>query len=93
MCGIIDEQRKKQDAASQRTSSSRFVSTESLHSSTPMRHSAGSSSSNATGDMGMRSRIEKLVILDRTTDLVTPLLTQFTYEGLLDEILGVRLSA
>ncbi|KAJ9064212.1 Vacuolar protein-sorting-associated protein 33 [Entomophthora muscae] len=33
---------------------------------------------------------EALVLLDRTSDLVTPLLTQLTYEGLLDEHLKVR---
>ncbi|KAI0232501.1 Vacuolar protein-sorting-associated protein 33 [Massospora cicadina] len=52
-------------------------------------------------DMLHRLRMEKgggtnpgalgaLVILDRTSDLVTPLLTQLTYEGLLDERLKVQ---
>lgn len=31
-----------------------------------------------------------MVILDRCVDMVTPLCTQFTYEGLLDEVFGLR---
>ncbi|KAG8913148.1 hypothetical protein FRC01_004711, partial [Tulasnella sp. 417] len=33
---------------------------------------------------------DSLVIIDRSVDMVTPLLTQLTYEGLLDEVLGVK---
>ncbi|KAF0692387.1 Aste57867_16533 [Aphanomyces stellatus] len=33
--------------------------------------------------------IDTLILLDRTVDLVSPLVTPFTYEGLLDEILGI----
>lgn len=36
------------------------------------------------------SGIDELIILDRTVDLITPMCTQLTYEGLLDEILGLR---
>lgn len=36
-----------------------------------------------------RPQIDALVILDRSVDLVTPLCTQLTYEGLCDEILRV----
>jgi len=32
--------------------------------------------------------INTLILIDRNIDLVTPMLTQLTYEGLLDEILG-----
>ncbi|OQS05550.1 vacuolar protein sorting-associated protein 33A [Thraustotheca clavata] len=34
--------------------------------------------------------IDTLIVLDRTVDLVTPLCTPFTYEGLLDEIVGIQ---
>ncbi|OQR90268.1 vacuolar protein sorting-associated protein 33A [Achlya hypogyna] len=34
--------------------------------------------------------IDTLIVLDRTVDLVTPLCTPFTYEGLLDEIIGIQ---
>ena len=34
-------------------------------------------------------QIDNLVILDRTVDLLTPMLTQLTYEGLIDEIYGI----
>ncbi|EQC25367.1 hypothetical protein SDRG_16776 [Saprolegnia diclina VS20] len=35
------------------------------------------------------AEIDTLIVLDRTVDLVTPLCTPFTYEGLLDEIIGI----
>lgn len=31
-----------------------------------------------------------MVILDRQVDMVTPLCTQLTYEGLIDEIIGIK---
>lgn len=34
--------------------------------------------------------IDTLIILDRNVDMVTPLLTQMTYEGLVDEIVGIK---
>ncbi|KIO26419.1 hypothetical protein M407DRAFT_74508 [Tulasnella calospora MUT 4182] len=33
---------------------------------------------------------DSLIIIDRSVDMVTPLLTQLTYQGLLDEVLGVK---
>ena len=36
-----------------------------------------------------KSDIDCLVILDRNVDFVTPLLSQFTYQGFLDETLGI----
>lgn len=33
---------------------------------------------------------ESLIIIDREVDLVTPLLTQLTYEGLIDEVWGIQ---
>ncbi|XP_070204559.1 vacuolar protein sorting-associated protein 33A-like isoform X1 [Littorina saxatilis] len=35
-------------------------------------------------------QIDTLLILDRTVDLLTPLLYQLTYEGLIDEIFGIN---
>ena len=34
--------------------------------------------------------IDELVLLDREVDAVTPLCTQLTFEGLVDETLGIR---
>lgn len=34
--------------------------------------------------------IDALIVLDRTVDLVTPLCTQLTYLGLIDEVLGIH---
>ena len=31
-----------------------------------------------------------IVLIDRDVDMVTPLCTQLTYEGLIDEIIGVQ---
>ncbi|KAG8691360.1 hypothetical protein FRC11_004686 [Ceratobasidium sp. 423] len=35
-------------------------------------------------------QFDSLVIIDRSTDLITPFLTQLTYEGLLDEYFGIK---
>lgn len=34
--------------------------------------------------------IHELVILDRAVDMITPMAVQLTYEGLVDELMGVR---
>jgi len=34
--------------------------------------------------------IETMIIIDRTIDLVTPMCTQLTYEGLIDEIFHIK---
>lgn len=34
--------------------------------------------------------IEQLIIIDRDVDFATPLLTQLTYEGLIDELVGIK---
>lgn len=35
-------------------------------------------------------KIDSLIILDRQVDMITPLLTQLTYEGLIDELIGIK---
>jgi vacuolar protein sorting-associated protein 33A len=35
-------------------------------------------------------KLDCLIILDRRVDMITPLLTQLTYEGLIDELLGIK---
>ena len=40
-------------------------------------------------DPELRSQIDALVILDRAVDLISPLATQLTYEGLVDEMFGI----
>lgn len=34
-------------------------------------------------------KIDELIIIDRNVDMITPLMTQMTYEGLIDEIIGI----
>lgn len=38
----------------------------------------------------IRPEIDRLLILDRTVDFVSPLVTQLTYEGLIDEVYGIH---
>lgn len=38
----------------------------------------------------IRPEIDRLLILDRTIDFVSPLVTQLTYEGLIDEVYGIH---
>eukprot|EP00667_Euglena_gracilis_P006305 EG_transcript_6353 len=39
---------------------------------------------------GVAPQIHQLYVLDRDVDLVTPFVTQLTYEGLIDEIWGIK---
>jgi hypothetical protein len=46
-------------------------------------------------DSGRRAKsgtpqIDSVVLIDRATDLLTPMVTQLTYEGLIDELFGVN---
>ncbi|KAG5477095.1 hypothetical protein LSCM1_05436 [Leishmania martiniquensis] len=36
------------------------------------------------------SEVETLIIIDRSVDFITPLMTQLTYEGLIDELYGIE---
>lgn len=36
------------------------------------------------------ARIGRVILLDREADVVTPLLTQITFEGLIDEVTGIK---
>lgn len=49
-------------------------------------------SSSATTETMLSStaNIDSLIVLDRKVDMITPLLTQLTYEGLLDELIGIK---
>ncbi|CAG7853945.1 Vacuolar protein sorting-associated protein 33A Short=hVPS33A [Serendipita indica DSM 11827] len=38
---------------------------------------------------GLSEKLDSLVIIERRVDMVTPMLTQLTYEGLIDEFIGV----
>lgn len=38
----------------------------------------------------LSTHIDQLVIIDRNVDLYTPLCTQLTYQGLIDEIFGIK---
>ena len=33
---------------------------------------------------------DSLIVLDRHVDMITPLLTQLTYQGLIDELIGIK---
>ncbi|KAJ6623145.1 Sec1-like protein [Mycena sp. CBHHK59/15] len=40
--------------------------------------------------LAQSEKIDSLIILDRRVDMITPLLTQLTYEGLVDELIGIK---
>eukprot|EP01095_Lingulamoeba_sp_RSL-Kostka_P003505 TRINITY_DN1447_c1_g1_i1.p1 TRINITY_DN1447_c1_g1~~TRINITY_DN1447_c1_g1_i1.p1 ORF type:complete len:624 (+),score=182.50 TRINITY_DN1447_c1_g1_i1:123-1994(+) len=42
-----------------------------------------------TEDTEIAPEIDTLILIDRTVDLITPMCTQLTYEGLIDEVIGV----
>jgi hypothetical protein len=35
-------------------------------------------------------RVGRVILIDREVDLVTPVMTQITFEGLIDEVTGIR---
>lgn len=35
-------------------------------------------------------KIDSLIVLDRKVDMITPMLTQLTYAGLIDELVGIK---
>lgn len=35
-------------------------------------------------------QIDNLILIDRTSDLLTPFLTQLTYEGFIDELFNIK---
>lgn len=41
-------------------------------------------------DLELSSQVDSLIIVDRSVDWVTPMCTQLTFEGLLDEYVGVK---
>nr|XP_019003591.1 ATP-binding protein [Kwoniella mangroviensis CBS 8507]OCF67052.1 ATP-binding protein [Kwoniella mangroviensis CBS 8507] len=42
------------------------------------------------GDIESSTQVDGLIILDRSIDWITPMLTQLTYEGMLDEFVGIK---
>ena len=38
----------------------------------------------------MSPQIDCLFLIDRNVDMITPLCTQLTYEGLIDEVFGIH---
>src|SRR2546423_1919790 len=46
--------------------------------------------SSAIQDIMPSTTVDSLVIIDRDVDFATPLLTQLTYEGLVDELVGIQ---
>lgn len=42
------------------------------------------------GLLDISDTFDSLVVIDRRVDMITPLLTQLTYEGLIDEIVHIK---
>ena len=53
---------------------------------------AGEDASESSNKLGLTpsNTIESLIVIDREVDYATPLLTQLTYEGLIDEVVGIQ---
>jgi len=49
-----------------------------------------SGSEDPNGDLNKQQSIQALLVIDRKIDLVTPMLTPLTYEGLIDDVLGIQ---
>ncbi|EIN14426.1 Sec1-like protein [Punctularia strigosozonata HHB-11173 SS5] len=49
-----------------------------------------SASSVPTGLSTQSEQVDAVIVLDRAVDMITPLLTQLTYEGLVDELIGIK---
>ncbi|KAG9396933.1 Sec1-like protein [Carpediemonas membranifera] len=47
----------------------------------------------ACSEIATHPTIDELIVIDRSCDLVSPLLTQLTYEGMLDELFGIHLQS
>ncbi|KAH7108434.1 ATP binding protein [Auriculariales sp. MPI-PUGE-AT-0066] len=41
------------------------------------------------GSLALSEKIDSLIILDRRVDMITPMLTQLTYQGLIDELMNI----
>ena len=41
----------------------------------------------------MAPEFDSLILIDREVDLITPMCSQLTFEGLIDEVYGIHLSA
>lgn len=68
---------------------------EAIYGKIPLKYAKGDWSSIihdglSDGKEGTNSAIDTLILIDRSVDLITPLMTQMTYEGMLDEILGIK---
>ena len=50
----------------------------------------GDASESARTGLTPSTSVESVIIIDREVDYVTPLLTQLTYEGLVDELFGIE---
>ncbi|SCZ99564.1 BZ3500_MvSof-1268-A1-R1_Chr3-1g06103 [Microbotryum saponariae] len=55
-----------------------------------LRREASSSTAGAPPLAATNASIDSMVILDRSVDLITPMCTQLTYEGLIDEVIGIK---
>lgn len=57
---------------------------------TRMRKEAAVENPGGAASFALASTFEALVVIDRTTDPISPLCTQLTYEGLIDEVYGIK---
>ncbi|KAI0068053.1 Sec1-like protein [Artomyces pyxidatus] len=51
---------------------------------------AQSTNTGPDGSLALSEKFDSLIVLDRRVDMITPFLTQLTYEGLIDEVVGIK---
>lgn len=44
----------------------------------------------STSSLPLSTQVDAMIVLDRSADWVTPMCTQLTYEGLIDETMGIK---
>lgn len=89
LCDLILRMRRELTLSDNHLSSSSSNNRSRHHQNQPS-SSSTSSAAAASELFPARSDIDSIIIIDRTVDLVGPMCSQLTYEGLIDEIFGVK---
>ncbi|KAI0049280.1 Sec1-like protein [Auriscalpium vulgare] len=55
-----------------------------------LRHTSLASNTGPETALATSVKFDSLVVIDRRVDMITPFLTQLTYEGLIDEVVGIK---
>ncbi|PNW75167.1 hypothetical protein CHLRE_12g515550v5 [Chlamydomonas reinhardtii] len=56
----------------------------------PLAATLGAAGLAGASGLGLGGRIDRMILIDREVDLITPMMTQITFEGLIDEVTGIK---